>query len=200
MYLFLLSETVHGAIQYAYISGVVQEMNCSYYDDCLTCACFFFQKLCTGVIQFAYTCVQEHAVWANQQFWEATFYQDVQKQIRQLYLPQFEEQLGIHPTSPTKEVGPQSPCARQVLRVLLRCPLLLVPFISETIWFLMIFFEMLNLKKIKKKLKLFLKNYFKFSQRFFFSLRKIDRSLQNAFDLYFCKKLSIFILGNIYIL
>ena len=43
------------------------------------------------MIQFAYTLVQEHPVWANQQFWEAAFYQDVQKQIKQLYLPQFEE-------------------------------------------------------------------------------------------------------------
>lgn len=52
---------------------------------------FFYQKLCTGVIQFAYTCVQEHAVWATLQFWEAAFYQDVQKQIRQLYAPHYEE-------------------------------------------------------------------------------------------------------------
>ena len=52
-----------------------------------------FQKLCTGVIQFAYTCVQEHAVWSNPQFWEATFYNDVQREIRQLYLPQYEEHL-----------------------------------------------------------------------------------------------------------
>ena len=52
---------------------------------------FFLQKLCTGVIQFAYTCVQEHAVWGNLQFWEAAFYQDVQKQIRQLYAPHYEE-------------------------------------------------------------------------------------------------------------
>lgn len=43
------------------------------------------------MIQFAYTCVQEHAVWGNLQFWEAAFYQDVQKQIRQLYAPHYEE-------------------------------------------------------------------------------------------------------------
>ena len=48
---------------------------------------YCLQKLTTGVIQFAYTCLQEHAVWANQQFWEATFYVDVQEQIKQLYLP-----------------------------------------------------------------------------------------------------------------
>lgn len=45
------------------------------------------QKLCTGVIQFAYTCIQEHPVWQNQQFWEAAFYQDVQRDIRALYVP-----------------------------------------------------------------------------------------------------------------
>ena len=59
----------------------------------LPLATSFCRKLCTGVIQFAYTCIQEHAVWGNQQFWEATFYQDVQKDIRQLYLPQYEEHL-----------------------------------------------------------------------------------------------------------
>lgn len=53
------------------------------------------QKLNTGIIQFAYTCVQEHAVWQNLQFWEATFYQDVQKEIRKLYLPHYEEQLNM---------------------------------------------------------------------------------------------------------
>lgn len=47
----------------------------------------FCRKLCTGVIQFAYTCIQEHPVWKNQQFWEAAFYQDVQTQIKALYLP-----------------------------------------------------------------------------------------------------------------
>lgn len=47
----------------------------------------FCRKLCTGVLQFAYTCIQDHPVWKNQQFWEATFYQDVQTQIKSLYLP-----------------------------------------------------------------------------------------------------------------
>ena len=61
---------------------------------------YFLQKLCTGVIQFAYTCVQEHAVWSNPQFWEATFYEDVQQQIRQLYLPQYEEQTEDSLTTP----------------------------------------------------------------------------------------------------
>jgi len=34
-------------------------------------------------------------VWQNQQFWEAAFYQDVQKDIKALYLPRLE-------TSPPK--------------------------------------------------------------------------------------------------
>uniref|UniRef100_A0A673MZ15 Myotubularin-related protein 13-like n=1 Tax=Sinocyclocheilus rhinocerous TaxID=307959 RepID=A0A673MZ15_9TELE len=44
------------------------------------------QKLAAGVDQFAYTCIQDHPIWTNQQFWEATFYSEVQNQIRALYL------------------------------------------------------------------------------------------------------------------
>lgn len=44
------------------------------------------QKLAAGVNQFAYTCIQDHPIWTNQQFWEATFYSEVQSQIRSLYL------------------------------------------------------------------------------------------------------------------
>lgn len=47
----------------------------------------FCRKLCTGIIQFAYTCIQDHPVWKSQQFWESAFYQDVQAQIKALYLP-----------------------------------------------------------------------------------------------------------------
>ena len=47
----------------------------------------FCRKLCTGVVQFAYTCIQDHAVWNSLQFWETAFYQDVQKDIGALYLP-----------------------------------------------------------------------------------------------------------------
>ena len=57
------------------------------------------------MIQFAYTVIQEHAVWANQQFWEATFYQDVQLQIRQLYSPQYEEQLQLDSVTPNERTG-----------------------------------------------------------------------------------------------
>ncbi|XP_054263415.1 myotubularin-related protein 13 [Macrosteles quadrilineatus] len=76
---------------------VVRLMNCALQDGSsmdefgvaaalLPLANAFCRKLCTGVIQFAYTCIQEHAVWRNQQFWEASFYQDVQRDIKALYL------------------------------------------------------------------------------------------------------------------
>ncbi|KAK2507192.1 hypothetical protein MC885_007606 [Smutsia gigantea] len=48
--------------------------------------CVFSQKLAPGVSQFAYTCVQDHPIWTNQQFWETTFYSAVQEQVRSLYL------------------------------------------------------------------------------------------------------------------
>lgn len=35
----------------------------------------FYRKLCPGVVQFAYSCVQGHAIWKNQAFWEQAFYQ-----------------------------------------------------------------------------------------------------------------------------
>ncbi|XP_059831862.1 myotubularin-related protein 13 isoform X1 [Hypanus sabinus] len=76
---------------------IVRMMNCAL-QDCsaseeyyvaatlLPLTTAFYRKLATGVNQFAYTCVQDHHIWANQQFWEATFYNDVQNQIRALYL------------------------------------------------------------------------------------------------------------------
>lgn len=63
-----------------------------------TSAVIFLQRLSAGIIQFAYTCVQEHAVWSSPQFWEATFYRDVQQQIRQLYAPRYEENLFAQST------------------------------------------------------------------------------------------------------
>ncbi|XP_034663614.1 myotubularin-related protein 13 isoform X2 [Drosophila subobscura] len=48
----------------------------------------FCRKLSTGVVQFAYTEIQDHGIWKNLQFWESTFYQDVQGQIKALYLLQ----------------------------------------------------------------------------------------------------------------
>ncbi|XP_065158308.1 myotubularin-related protein 13 isoform X2 [Atheta coriaria] len=94
---------------------VVRLMNCALQDDSsmdehgvaaalLPLATAFCRKLCTGVIQFAYTCIQEHSVWQNQQFWEAAYYLDVQKDIKALYLPRLDTispRLGIEKISPT---------------------------------------------------------------------------------------------------
>ncbi|XP_073671830.1 myotubularin-related protein 5 isoform X3 [Paramisgurnus dabryanus] len=51
----------------------------------------FCRKLGGGITQFSYSCVQEHMVWTNMQFWEAMFYSDVQKHIRTLYLENVED-------------------------------------------------------------------------------------------------------------
>lgn len=59
----------------------------------------FCRKLCTGVIQFAYSCIQDHPVWKNQQFWEMAFYQDVQTQIKQFYLHRSTDETNNHRTS-----------------------------------------------------------------------------------------------------
>ncbi|KAK7896863.1 hypothetical protein WMY93_022188 [Mugilogobius chulae] len=56
----------------------------------------FCRKLGAGITQFAYSCVQEHTVWTNMQFWEAMFYSDVQNHIRALYLETDEEEQGNH--------------------------------------------------------------------------------------------------------
>ncbi|XP_031415031.2 myotubularin-related protein 5, partial [Clupea harengus] len=76
---------------------VVRMMNCTL-QDCshmdehgiaaalLPLVTAFCRKLGGGITQFAYSCVQEHMVWTNMQFWEAMFYSDVQKHIRSLYL------------------------------------------------------------------------------------------------------------------
>ncbi|KAL0962853.1 hypothetical protein UPYG_G00346360 [Umbra pygmaea] len=76
---------------------VVRMMNCTL-QDCshmdehgiaaalLPLVTAFCRKLGAGITQFAYSCVQEHMVWTNMQFWEAMFYSDVQNHIRALYL------------------------------------------------------------------------------------------------------------------
>uniref|UniRef100_A0A8D0ML34 SET binding factor 2 n=1 Tax=Sus scrofa TaxID=9823 RepID=A0A8D0ML34_PIG len=76
---------------------VVRMMNCTL-QDCssleeyniaaalLPLTSAFYRKLAPGVSQFAYTCVQDHPIWTNQQFWETTFYNAVQEQVRSLYL------------------------------------------------------------------------------------------------------------------
>uniref|UniRef100_A0A803T2W2 SET binding factor 2 n=1 Tax=Anolis carolinensis TaxID=28377 RepID=A0A803T2W2_ANOCA len=81
---------------------IVRMMNCTL-QDCSTSEEYniaaallplttaFYRKLAPGVSQFAYTCVQDHPIWANQQFWETTFYSDVENQIRSLYLSSKED-------------------------------------------------------------------------------------------------------------
>uniref|UniRef100_A0A8C3VDJ1 SET binding factor 2 n=1 Tax=Catharus ustulatus TaxID=91951 RepID=A0A8C3VDJ1_CATUS len=67
---------------------IVRMMNCAL-QDCssseeysiaaalLPLTTAFYRKLAPGVSQFAYTCVQDHPIWTNQQFWETTFYSNV---------------------------------------------------------------------------------------------------------------------------
>ena len=62
-----------------------------------------FQKLNAGVIQFAYTCVQDHPVWERQQFWEEAFYTDVQSQIQQLYVDEEAPKANAEETLDRKE-------------------------------------------------------------------------------------------------
>lgn len=96
-----LARTVQGnkaMLEHQQFELVTKLMNCALQDDSemdengvaaalLPLSTAFCRKLCTGVIQFSYTCIQDHRVWKNQQFWEAAFYQDVQTQIKSLYLP-----------------------------------------------------------------------------------------------------------------
>ncbi|XP_072309412.1 myotubularin-related protein 5 isoform X5 [Eucyclogobius newberryi] len=86
---------------------IVRMMNCTL-QDCshmdehgiaaalLPLVTAFCRKLGSGITQFAYSCVQEHTVWTNMQFWEAMFYSDVQNHIRALYLETEEEEQGNH--------------------------------------------------------------------------------------------------------
>ena len=55
------------------------------------------------MIQFAYTCVQDHPVWERQQFWEEAFYTDVQSQIKQLYVDEEAPKANAEETLDTKE-------------------------------------------------------------------------------------------------
>ncbi|XP_017349518.1 myotubularin-related protein 5 isoform X5 [Ictalurus punctatus] len=86
---------------------IVRMMNCTL-QDCshmdeygiaaalLPLVTAFCRKLGGGITQFAYSCVQEHMVWTNMQFWEAMFYSDVQDHIRALYL-EIEERATADP-------------------------------------------------------------------------------------------------------
>lgn len=47
----------------------------------------FYRKLNNGTVdQCVYTRLQQHEVWLNMQFWEMSFYSDVQRSIRPVYL------------------------------------------------------------------------------------------------------------------
>ncbi|XP_058273083.1 myotubularin-related protein 5 isoform X2 [Hemibagrus wyckioides] len=84
---------------------IVRMMNCTL-QDCshmdehgiaaalLPLVTAFCRKLGGGITQFAYSCVQEHMVWTNMQFWEAMFYSDVQNHIRALYLETEDQTAG----------------------------------------------------------------------------------------------------------
>ncbi|KAM6943239.1 myotubularin-related protein 13 isoform 2-T2 [Xenentodon cancila] len=94
---------------------IIRMMNCAL-QDCssseeytvaaalLPLSTAFYRRLTAGVNQFAYTCIQDHSIWTNQQFWEATFYSEVQSQIRALYLSTPEGTGGI--TTRLKDVCP----------------------------------------------------------------------------------------------
>lgn len=75
---------------------VVRLMNCALQDNSeidineiaavlLPLAMKFCRRLSTNVMQFAYTCIQDHDVWSSTKFWEQTFYLDVEKEIKNLY-------------------------------------------------------------------------------------------------------------------
>uniref|UniRef100_A0A8C9MWT7 SET binding factor 2 n=1 Tax=Serinus canaria TaxID=9135 RepID=A0A8C9MWT7_SERCA len=86
---------------------IVRMMNCAL-QDCssseeysiaaalLPLTTAFYRKLAPGVSQFAYTCVQDHPIWTNQQFWETTFYSNVQNQVRSLYLTAKDDNHAVH--------------------------------------------------------------------------------------------------------
>ncbi|XP_076451110.1 myotubularin-related protein 13-like [Babylonia areolata] len=89
----------------------------------LPLATAFCRKLCTGVMQFAYTCLQEHEVWGSASFWEQAFYRDVHREIRQLYLPRYEEHYLMSDPDPDTDPDPDldscqpsAAAARQLFR------------------------------------------------------------------------------------
>jgi myotubularin-related protein 5/13 len=46
----------------------------------------FCRKLSSTAMQFAYTCIQGHNIWKTSSFWEQAFYQEVQGNIKNLYV------------------------------------------------------------------------------------------------------------------
>uniref|UniRef100_A0A8C6JK06 Uncharacterized protein n=1 Tax=Melopsittacus undulatus TaxID=13146 RepID=A0A8C6JK06_MELUD len=95
---------------------IVRMMNCAL-QDCssseeyniaaalLPLTTAFYRKLAPGVSQFAYTCVQDHPIWTNQQFWETTFYSNVQNQVRSLYLSAKDDNHAVQLRQKKNSVG-----------------------------------------------------------------------------------------------
>lgn len=75
----------------------------------------FCRKLSPGITQFAYSCVQEHLVWTNIQFWEAMFYCDVQNHIRSLYVEGNEEENHLEKGG--EEGSPEEKSALEIAAV-----------------------------------------------------------------------------------
>ncbi|MGH0134296.1 UNVERIFIED_CONTAM: hypothetical protein FKN15_027079 [Acipenser sinensis] len=107
-------EVVRSCISFIFDNKVLEtEKDCSSSEEysvataLLPLTTAFYRKLAPGVNQFAYTCIQDHPIWTNQQFWEATFYSDVQNQIRALYLNATEDRPGL--SLKQKERGPAVP-------------------------------------------------------------------------------------------
>lgn len=84
-------------VEHQQFDMIVRLMNAALQDDSdidefgiaatlLPLSTIFGRRLSKGVIQFVYTLIQDHAVWQNPQFWEASFFNDVQKGIQNLYL------------------------------------------------------------------------------------------------------------------
>ena len=105
---------------------VVRLMNASLQDDSdmdlhgiasalLPLSTAFGRKLARGVLQFAYTLIQDHAVWQNQTFWEAAYFADVQKEMKNLYSA-FHDQ-NSNATKLSESSGRQPTCEKTVLEL-----------------------------------------------------------------------------------
>lgn len=96
-----LAKVVHGSnkatLDHPQFDLVIKLMNRALQDDSpkylhdiaaslLPLSLSFCRKLCPGVIQFAYSCIQGHAIWKTQTFWEQAFYQEIQANIKNLYV------------------------------------------------------------------------------------------------------------------
>ncbi|KAF3859628.1 hypothetical protein F7725_022027 [Dissostichus mawsoni] len=96
-------EVVRNCITYIFENKMLEaKKDCSHIDEhgiaaaLLPLVTAFCRKMGAGITQFAYSCVQEHMVWATMQFWEAMFYSDEQQEISALELAS--EQSRLWPT------------------------------------------------------------------------------------------------------